>query len=34
MVCDGQMALQAVKRQIAANWQALYERVCGVAPTR
>ena len=33
LVWDGAMTLRAVQRQIAANWQALYMRVFGVAPT-
>ena len=32
LVCDGTMTLRSVQRQIAANWQALYKRVFGVAP--
>jgi hypothetical protein len=31
LVCDGSMSLRGVQRQIAANWQALYRRVFGVA---
>jgi len=33
LVCDGTMTHQSVQRQIAANWQALYKRVFGVAPS-
>ncbi len=33
MVCDAQIKLRAAQRQIAANWQALYKKVYGVAPT-
>jgi hypothetical protein len=33
LVCDGMMTLRSVQKQIAANWQALYMRVFGVAPT-
>ena len=32
LVCDGTMTLRNVQRQIAANWQALYKKVFGVAP--
>ena len=32
LVCEGTMALRSVQRQIAANWQALYKQVFGVAP--
>jgi hypothetical protein len=33
LVCDGTMTLRSVQRGIVANWQALYKRVFGVAPT-
>ena len=33
LVCDGTMTLHNVQRQIAANWQALYKKAFGVAPT-
>ena len=32
LVCDGTMTLRSVQRRIAANWQALYKKVFGVAP--
>ena len=32
LVCDGSMSLRSVQRSIAANWQALYKTVFGVAP--
>ena len=32
LVCDGSMSLRSVQRQIAANWQAMYKKVFGVAP--
>ena len=32
LVCDGTMSLRSVQRQIAANWQALYRKVFGLAP--
>jgi hypothetical protein len=32
MVCDGSIGLRAAQRAIATNWQALYERVFGLAP--
>jgi hypothetical protein len=32
MVCSGQIPLAAARQQIAANWQALYQRVFGVTP--
>ena len=32
LVCDGTMTLRSVQTQIAANWQALYRKVFGVAP--
>ncbi len=32
IVCDGTMSLRSAQRQIAANWQALYKKVFGVAP--
>jgi hypothetical protein len=34
IVCDGTMTLRSVQRQIAANWQALYKKVLGVAPRK
>ena len=33
LVCDGAMTLRSVQQQIAANWQALYKKVFGVAPS-
>jgi hypothetical protein len=30
---DRTMTVRAVQRQIAANWQALYTKVFGLAPT-
>ena len=33
LVCDGTMTLRSVQRQIAANWQALYKKAFGVAPS-
>jgi hypothetical protein len=33
MVCDSQLTLRAAQQQIAANWQALYKKVYGFAPT-
>jgi hypothetical protein len=33
LVCDGTMTLRSVQMQIVANWQALYRKVFGVAPT-
>jgi hypothetical protein len=32
MVCTGKIALSTAQRKIAANWQALYTQVYGVAP--
>ena len=32
-VCSGQMTLRYVQRAIASNWQLLYRRVFGVAPS-
>src|SRR5436309_4659903 len=32
-VCAGKIGLRAAQRQIASNWQALYVKVFGVAPT-
>jgi hypothetical protein len=32
LVCAGAMNLRVAQRQIAADWQALYKRVFGVAP--
>jgi hypothetical protein len=32
LVCSGAMRLRAAQRQIAANWETLYEGVFGVAP--
>jgi hypothetical protein len=34
LVCAGQMTLRTVQKKIAANWQALYKQVYGVAPTK
>jgi len=33
MVCAGSIGLRAAQRGIASNWQQLYDRVFGVAPT-
>lgn len=33
MVCTGQISLRAAQRGIARNWEALYRRVFGAAPT-
>jgi hypothetical protein len=33
LVCSGQMNLRSVQRQIAKNWQTLYRKVYGTAPT-
>ena len=33
LVCGGAMRLRTAQRRIAANWQALYEDVFGVAPS-
>ena len=33
LVCDGKRQLRATQRKIAADWQALYKSVFGVAPT-
>ena len=33
LVCSGQMSLRSAQKQIAANWQELYEKVYGTAPT-
>jgi hypothetical protein len=33
MVCDGTITLRAAQRGIASNWQALYKKAFGVAPT-
>jgi hypothetical protein len=32
LVCSASMSLQSAQRQIATNWQKLYEKVFGVAP--
>jgi hypothetical protein len=32
LVCSGAMSLRSAQQQIAANWQALYKKVFGVAP--
>jgi hypothetical protein len=32
LVCDGTRTLRDAQKQIAANWQALYKKVFGVAP--
>ena len=34
MVCAGQISLRAAQRGIARDWEALYRRVFGAAPTR
>lgn len=34
MVCDGQISLNAARRQIASNWETLYQRVFGSPPLR
>jgi hypothetical protein len=34
MVCAGRIGLRSAQRQIAANWERLYRKVFGVAPTR
>ena len=33
MVCAGQIMLRQAQRQIAGNWQSLYKKAFGVAPT-
>ena len=33
LVCDGTMTLRAVRRGIASDWQKLYRKVFGVAPS-
>jgi hypothetical protein len=33
MVCDGRITLRAAQRGIASNWQSLYKKAFGVAPT-
>ena len=33
MVCSGQKSLRSAQREIATNWQKLYRKVYGVAPT-
>lgn len=33
MVCAGQMTLRAARQQIASNWETLYAKVFGAAPT-
>ena len=33
LVCDGKMTLRSVQRGIAKDWQVLYRKVLGVAPT-
>jgi hypothetical protein len=33
LVCAGQLGLRTAQRQIAVNWERLYSRVFGVAPT-
>lgn len=33
MVCTGAITLRSAQHRIASNWQALYEKVFGVAPT-
>ena len=32
-VCKGRIGLRAAQRAIATDWQALYKRVFGVAPS-
>ena len=32
-VCDGRFSLRSAQRQIATNWQRLYVKIFGVAPT-
>ena len=34
LVCSGAITLRAARSAIAANWEALYQRVFGVAPAR
>jgi hypothetical protein len=31
-MCAGTISLRAAQRQIAGNWELLYQRVFGVAP--
>ena len=33
LVCSGQMTLRAARQQMASNWERLYRKVYGVAPT-
>jgi len=33
LVCAGSISLRSAQRRIAANWQALYRQVYGVAPS-
>jgi hypothetical protein len=33
LMCDGKMTLRTVQRGIAKDWQALYKKVYGVAPS-
>jgi hypothetical protein len=33
LVCSGQKSLRSAQREIATNWQKLYRKVYGVAPT-
>jgi hypothetical protein len=33
MVCAGQISLYSARRQIAADWETLYTKIYGVAPT-
>jgi hypothetical protein len=33
LVCSGQMRLRSAQRQVATNWQSLYRKVYGTAPT-
>ena len=32
MVCDSKISLSAAQQQIAADWEALYQRVFGISP--
>ena len=33
LVCAGQMTLRAARQQVASNWERLFKKVYGVAPT-
>ncbi len=33
LVCSGAMTLQAAQRGIATNWESIYKRVFGAAPS-